>query len=105
MTASTESTDIAITAAEIQKVAHLARLRLDNTQIEKHAKSLGHILGFIAQIDAIDTSQVEPMACAMDNTPMAWRADVVTAENQREVLQKLAPAVTSGLYLVPQVIE
>jgi aspartyl-tRNA(Asn)/glutamyl-tRNA(Gln) amidotransferase subunit C len=55
-------------------------------------------------MEAVDTTGITPMSHSQD-VVQRLREDVVTATNQRETFQKNAPAVGSGLYLVPQVIE
>ena len=52
----------------------------------------------------VDTSNISPMAHAQ-SVSQRLRDDVVTETNQREKLQKIAPEVSGGLYIVPQVIE
>lgn len=101
---SSTSTQSIITEADVKKVAHLARLKIDETEIPKHVKSLSNILEMIAHINDQDSSAAAVMSSSLEMTLMT-RQDSVTATNQRELLQKLAPQTESGLYLVPQVIE
>ncbi len=68
-----------------------------------HAQ-LNSIFGLIEQMQAVDTSGVEPMSHARD-VQLRMRADIPTESNQREKFQAIAPAVENGLYLVPRVIE
>ena len=96
---------LTITENEVKKVAKLARLRLEAEQLTTHVKNLNHILELIAEINQINTDQVTPMASPLEGACLSWRKDKVTEADQRILLQKLAPAVESGLYLVPQVIE
>jgi len=93
-----------VTAEDVRKVAHLARLKVDEVAINKHADSLTHILEMIAHINEQDTQGVAAMSSSLD-IGLILREDAVTAANQREILQKLAPSTESGFYLVPQVIE
>lgn len=93
-----------VTPADVKKVAHLARLKLDETAIPKHVKSLSTILEMIAHINDQDTSAATVMSSSLNMT-LITRQDLVTEHNERELLQKLAPQTESGLYLVPQVIE
>ena len=55
-------------------------------------------------MNAIDTTDVKPMAHPMD-VSQRLRKDIVQEKNQREAFQKIAPNTKDGLYLVPQVIE
>ena len=94
----------ALTTAEVLKVAHLARLAIDEQAIPKYAEELSNILKLVAQMDALETGTVAPMAHPLD-VKQRLRSDVISESNQRELFQNIAPAVEAGLYLVPQVIE
>lgn len=100
-----KTTTTTITAEQVKKISHLARLKVNEQDISKHVTNLSNILDMIAQIDAVDTSHISPMSSSLETTTLALRADEITETNQRAVVQKLAPLVDSGLYLVPQVIE
>ena len=89
---------------DVAKVAHLARLALNEADISKYSENLTNILGFIEQMNEIDTSHIEPMAHPLD-AQQRLRPDVVTETDQRELFQTLTTHTEAGLYLVPQVIE
>jgi len=89
---------------EVADIAHLARIGVGVDELEDLGKELSGILDLVAQMEQVDTSNVAPMAHPMDMT-QRLRADEITEENQREHLQKNAPATESGLFLVPKVIE
>ncbi|WP_031432109.1 Asp-tRNA(Asn)/Glu-tRNA(Gln) amidotransferase subunit GatC [Methylomarinum vadi] len=93
-----------LTTDDVLKVAHLARLAVDETELDAYAKELSSILDLVQQMDTIDTKGVVPMAHPLDMA-QRLRPDVVTETNQRELLQSVAPLVEDGLYLVPRVIE
>ena len=95
---------MALPPDEVAKLAELARLSIDSQQMESTAESVSDILSMIEQLKQIDTAQVSPLSHPMDLV-QRLRADEVTETNQREELQKLAPAVESGLYLVPKVLD
>lgn len=95
---------MALTDTDVKKVAHLARLALEETEIPKYSHELSTILNLVAQMDAIDTANITPMAHPL-NVEQPLRADVVSETNQRQLFQQLAPATEAGLYLVPKVIE
>ncbi len=90
--------------ADVQKVARLARLAMNETEIESARSQLSGIFDLIAEMQAVDTQGIVPMSHAQD-VSQRLREDVVTETNQRELFQSIAPQVESGLYLVPQVIE
>ncbi len=89
---------------DVAKIAHLARLAIDEADIPRYSRELSNILGLVEQMNQVDTSGVEPMAHPLD-TSQRLRADVVSETNERELFQANAPQVEAGLYLVPKVIE
>ncbi|MEX0606108.1 MAG: Asp-tRNA(Asn)/Glu-tRNA(Gln) amidotransferase subunit GatC [Marinobacter sp.] len=95
---------MAISRNDIEKVALLARIRVDEEQVTALEKDLGNILDLVDQLQGADTSQTEPMAHPLDAV-QRLRPDVVTESNQRDAFQAIAPATENGLYLVPRVIE
>ena len=95
---------MSLTTNDIQKIAHLARLNLSETDIHIYASQLSTILDFSAQMNQADTSQITPLAHPL-NLSQRLRKDEVTESNLREKFQQLAPLEKAGLYLVPQVIE
>jgi len=90
--------------ADVRKVARLARLAMDETEIEAARAQLSGIFTLIAEMQAVDTQGIAPMSHAQD-VAQRLREDTVTETNQRELFQSIAPQVEAGLYLVPQVIE
>ena len=98
---------------DIKKMAHLARLEINDQEAESTLVKLSGILGLIAQMQAVDTTGITPMSHSQDLT-QRLRDDVITKTNEREAFQAIAPklgngsddlAVADGLYLVPKVIE
>ena len=90
---------------DIENIAFLARLALSETEVPLYVEGLSRIMALVAQLDAVDTSQVEPMAHPLPGQSQRLRPDIVTASDARELLQRNAPQVEGGLYLVPRVIE
>ncbi|MCG8910647.1 Asp-tRNA(Asn)/Glu-tRNA(Gln) amidotransferase subunit GatC [Pseudomonas nitroreducens] len=95
---------MALERSDVEKIAHLARLGLEEADISRTTDTLNNILGLIDAMQAVDTDGVEPLAHPLEAT-QRLRADEVTEENRREAYQAIAPAVEDGLYLVPKVIE
>lgn len=95
---------MALERSDVEKIAHLARLGLNEADIPRTTETLNNILGLIDAMQAVDTDGIEPMAHPLDAT-QRLRADSVTEENRRNAYQAIAPAVENGLYLVPKVIE
>ncbi|ANE56932.1 MULTISPECIES: Asp-tRNA(Asn)/Glu-tRNA(Gln) amidotransferase subunit GatC [Methylomonas] len=95
---------MSLTANDVKKIAHLARLGIAEQDVEHYAKDLSGILDLMTRMGQLDTSGIAPMAHPLDQT-QRLRADQVTESNQREHFQAIAPQTEAGLYLVPKVIE
>lgn len=93
-----------ISRQDIEKVAVLARIRVDDQEVTALEQDLGNILDLVDQLRAADTEATEPMAHPLDAV-QRLRLDIVTETNQRDAFQAIAPATENGLYLVPRVIE
>lgn len=65
---------------------------------------MNSILGLVDQMQAVDTTGVEPLAHPLETT-QRLRPDQVTESNQRDRYQAVAPSTENGLYLVPKVID
>ena len=89
---------------DVEKIAHLARLAISETDIPVYADNLSSILSLVEQMNTVDTTNIPPMAHPL-NESQRLREDVVTETNQRDLLQQNSPAVENGLFLVPKVIE
>jgi aspartyl-tRNA(Asn)/glutamyl-tRNA(Gln) amidotransferase subunit C len=104
---------MALNITDIKRIAHLARLEINEQEAAATLTKLSGILGLIEQMQAVDTVGITPMSHSQD-VVQRLREDEVTQINQREEFQKNAPAIGNGsnepatqdgLYLVPQVIE
>ena len=95
---------MSLTNQDVERIAQLARLALSAAEVDAARVQLDGILGFIEQLQAVDTAAVAPMAHAMDIT-QRLRDDIVSETDRREAFQRVAPETEPGLYLVPKVIE
>jgi aspartyl-tRNA(Asn)/glutamyl-tRNA(Gln) amidotransferase subunit C len=89
---------------DVKKISALARIEIEQQDIDGYVRDLGGILGLVDQLNSAETDEVTPMAHPMDQV-QRLRVDQVTEQDQRELFQSQAPQVESGLYLVPKVIE
>ncbi len=89
---------------EVFRIAQLARLALSEAEAERLTRDLSRILDLVAQMNAVDTSGVAPMAHPLDMA-QRLREDRVTEADQRDHFQQIAPQIEAGLYLVPKVID
>lgn len=90
--------------AQIHKLAQLARIAVSDEQAAATADRLNLVLAMIDQLQAVDTSDVEPLAHPTESL-QRLRADEVTETDRRAEFQAIAPAIADGLYLVPRVID
>jgi aspartyl-tRNA(Asn)/glutamyl-tRNA(Gln) amidotransferase subunit C len=95
---------MALQKAELAHIAALARIRLDEAELEPLAAELSQILTWAAQLEEIDTSGVPPMtSVAAMRLPM--REDIVTDGDCRDAILGNAPQEAKGFFAVPKVIE
>lgn len=95
---------MSVEQSDIEKIATLSRIRIDQSNVPEVAERINDILAMVDIMQAVDTSDVTPMANPLD-AKQRLRADEVTEENNREAFQAIAPQAEEGLYLVPKVIE
>ena len=95
---------MSLTLEQVKRIAHLARVEISDAEALTTQGHLNGIFQLIEQMQAVDTTGVEPMAHAQDLN-QRLRNDTVTEENRRAAYQAVAPEVEAGLYLVPKVIE
>ena len=95
---------MALNIEDIKRIAHLARIEINDSEANATLIKLSGILDLIEQMQAVDTTGITPMLHSQDLV-QRLREDVVTQTNQREAFQAIAPATQDGLYLVPRVVE
>jgi aspartyl-tRNA(Asn)/glutamyl-tRNA(Gln) amidotransferase subunit C len=95
---------MAIDIDTARKVAHLARIRVEEADLPRVAAELSGILGFMEQLNEVDVTGVEPMTSV---TPMRLRlrADVVTDGGYPARVLANAPDAREGFFAVPKVVE
>lgn len=89
---------------DVIKIAHLARLSLDDSDAELYQHSLSSVLDLVEQMQSVNTDGVEPLSNPLE-AKQRLREDVVTEENRREAFLANAPQTEAGLFLVPKVID
>jgi aspartyl-tRNA(Asn)/glutamyl-tRNA(Gln) amidotransferase subunit C len=95
---------MAVDAATVKKIGRLARIRVNDDEVEKYRGELNAILGFVAQLDEVDVAGVEPMTSV---TPMQLRRrdDKVTDGGYAEKIVANAPLSEDNFFMVPKVVE
>ena len=93
-----------ITQEEVKKVAHLARLELNENEINNHAEQLEKILEYIKQLEKIDTNDVPCTTRAIEVTNI-FRKDEKKNFNSTEELLELGPSREDKYFKVPKIIN
>ena len=95
---------MAITEDEARKVAHLARIAVDDADLPALAQELNSILHFMEQLNEVDVEGVEPMT-GVEPMRLKRREDVVTDGEMQDLILKNAPDAREGFFAVPKVVE
>ena len=95
---------MAVDAATVRRIAHLARIAVAEDEVEHLRRELNAILAFVEQLSEVDVEGVEPMTSVI---PMAMkkRPDEVTDGGIPDDILKNAPAAQDGFFVVPKVVE
>lgn len=99
---------MSLSLADIDRLAHLARLGLSPDERTRLSTQLNDFFGIVEKMRAVDTSGIVPLAHPveiMGDVALRLRDDIASEPNQREANQRNAPAIDAGLFLVPRVIE
>jgi aspartyl-tRNA(Asn)/glutamyl-tRNA(Gln) amidotransferase subunit C len=89
---------------EVEKIAHLARLKLSPQEKEEFAGQLSSVLEYIDKISELDLKDVEPLA-HVGELSNVWREDVVEKTDIHDQMMKIAPEAKRGHFRVPRIIE
>lgn len=100
---------MSVNKQDVAKIAKLARITMDDAQLETMVPELNNILDWVEQLGEVDVSEVEPMAAVIPGA-LTLRDDVVDADpktggGKRDDVLANAPAAEHGFFGVPKVIE
>ena len=95
---------MSVDVSTVKKVAGLARIAISDAEADALVPELNNILGWIEQLQEVDTSGVAPMTAVIPNT-LRLRDDVITEGNIRDQVLANAPQAEHGFFAVPKVIE
>jgi aspartyl-tRNA(Asn)/glutamyl-tRNA(Gln) amidotransferase subunit C len=100
---------MSVTRETVAKIASLARIRMDEAELDRMVPELNGILSWVEQLSEVDVSGVEPMTAVIPQQ-LRLRDDVVdadplTAGGVRDKVLANAPAAEHGFFAVPKVIE
>ncbi len=93
-----------ISSDEVKKVAQLARLELNDNEIQQHAEQLEKILGYIKQLEKINTEDVPCTTRAIEVVNVLRKDEQKDYENSEELLN-LAPSRENKFFKVPKIIS
>jgi aspartyl-tRNA(Asn)/glutamyl-tRNA(Gln) amidotransferase subunit C len=91
--------------AEVERIGHLARLRLDPEEADALARDLDAILGHVEELEAVDTSGVSAVSASGAERPTPLREDRAAPSLAVERALANAPDSDGGAFLVPPVLE
>jgi aspartyl-tRNA(Asn)/glutamyl-tRNA(Gln) amidotransferase subunit C len=95
---------MSVDEATVRKIARLARIKLKDEEVAPLAADLSRIIGWIEQLDSVDTAAVAPLASTV-HAKLPWRKDLVTEGGQAEKVLANAPEGVQGFFAVPKVVE
>ena len=96
--------EVIVDIPTVNKIARLSRLNIPDASKQNLTNDLNNILGFVAQLDEVNTSDVKPLA-SVTGHKLPLRSDKVTDGNIQDLVLKNAPESSSGFFVVPKVIE
>lgn len=95
---------MSVDQATVRRIASLARIAVTEDEVAHLQGELNAILDFVAELDEVDVSGVEPMT-SVTPTRMAMRVDAVTDGGIPDLIVRNAPMTDDGFFVVPKVIE
>lgn len=95
---------MSVDAETVRRIARLARIHVDEDQVEPYREELNAILGFVEQLNEVDVDGVEPMTSVMPMT-LRRREDKVTDGDQADKVVANAPLSEDNFFMVPKVVE
>ncbi len=93
-----------VSAAEVQKIAHLSRLSLEGEELEGLTRDFNQILDFVDQIGEANTDNIEPLHHVLDLQDVA-RGDEPGKSFTGDEVKSIAPDFSAGYFVVPKVID
>ena len=93
-----------ITKKDVEYVANLSRLELDDADMNNFVPNLQEILSYVEKLNELNTSDVEPTAHVLSLTNVKREDEIKPSLSNEEAL-KSAPETSDGFFLVPPVIE
>jgi aspartyl-tRNA(Asn)/glutamyl-tRNA(Gln) amidotransferase subunit C len=95
---------MSVDAATVKRIARLARIRIEESEVASYQSELNAILGFVEHLSEVNVEGVEPMTSV---TPMALRRrdDAITDGGYADRIVRNAPLSEDNFFMVPKVVE
>ena len=94
---------MSVSLEDVRHLAELSQIRLNRTELTSLASDIDRIVGYIDQLDELDTAGVEP-TFQLTGLENVWRTDEVKPQLERQELLQLAPDSEDGQVKVPKVL-
>ena len=95
---------MSVSPEQVRHIAKLARIAMSDEELERLVPELNNILGWVEQLEEVNTDGVEPLTAVIPNK-LRLREDQVTDGNCRDEILANAPVAEHGFFAVPKVIE
>ncbi|CAN2532796.1 MAG TPA: Asp-tRNA(Asn)/Glu-tRNA(Gln) amidotransferase subunit GatC [Methylosinus sp.] len=95
---------MSVDQATVRRIAHLARIAVEDEEVERLGAELNAILDFVAELTSVDVEGVEPLTSVLP-MQMKKRKDVVTDGGFADAILANAPEKDDHYFVVPKVIE
>lgn len=94
---------MSVSLEDVRHLAELSQIRLNKTELTSLASDIDRIVGYIDQLDELDTAGVEP-TFQLTGLENVWRTDEIKPQLERRELLRLAPDSEDGQVKVPKVL-
>lgn len=95
---------MSVDTAVVRRIAHLARIAVEDSEVERLNSELNAILSFVETLSGVDVAGIEPIASVLP-MQMKKRPDVVTEGGIAEAILANAPVREDNYFVVPKVVE
>ena len=95
---------MSVSPEQVRHIAKLARIAMSDEELERLVPELNNILGWVEQLEEVNTDGVEPLTAVVSNQ-LRLREDKVTDGDCRDDVLANAPVAEHGFFTVPKVIE
>tara|TARA_B100000965_G_scaffold263724_2_gene222625 strand:+ start:355 stop:642 length:288 start_codon:yes stop_codon:yes gene_type:complete len=93
-----------ITPEQIIQISNLARIKIEQDQVNLLTEKIGEIISFVDRLKTIDTNEIEPLFNPLDAI-QKLRSDKITEIDESEKFLGIAPSVRKNLFVVPKVLD